>query len=89
MNIQNQNNSPTFTSFYEFVVLAVIKEEVFTLSVYAPTILGVQTTITRAFYRELIPKTFVRFGSVRRDDHRAVYHCKVWSFRVYTRNLFD
>lgn len=41
MNIQNQNNSPTFTSFYEFVVLAVIKEEVFTLSVYVPTIFSV------------------------------------------------
>ncbi len=89
MNIQNQNNSPTFTSFYEFVVLAVIKEEVFTLSVYVPTILCVQTTITRAFYRELIPKTFIGFGSMWRYDHRTIYDSKVWSFSVYTWNLID
>jgi hypothetical protein len=50
MNIQDEYNSPTVSSFHQFMVPRMIKEDIFTLSVYVSTILGVQTTISITVY---------------------------------------
>jgi hypothetical protein len=50
MNIENKCDSPSVASFYQFMVLRMIKEDIFTLSVYVSTITRVQTTITVTVY---------------------------------------
>ena len=54
MNIQDEYNPTTVPSFRQFMVPRVIKEDIFTLSVYVSTILSVQATIPVTVYSQLV-----------------------------------
>ena len=59
MNIQNEYNPSTIPSFHQFMVPRMIKEDIFTLSVYVSTILIVQATIPITMYNQSVSEEFI------------------------------
>ena len=64
MNIENKYNPSTIPSFHHFMVSCMIKEDIFTLSVYVPTVLCVQATISITMYSELVSQEFIGFSTM-------------------------
>ena len=50
MNIQNQNNPPTSTPLDNLVIFSMIKEEIFTVTVFVYPLRSIECAITTTLY---------------------------------------